>query len=133
MTTSSAPAATESVEPFVVEYYYKARWGHAEEFLTLFRKNHYPVLREQMRLGRMLAVRMEKPRYHATEAGRWDYRVTIVFKDATVANQPFDEDVLKQQLFPEQTTYQREEQRRFQILEAHWDVPLKTVELEDHS
>jgi hypothetical protein len=31
-------------EPYVVEYYYKAKWGHAEEFLALFKKNHYPVL-----------------------------------------------------------------------------------------
>jgi len=28
--------------PFVVEYYYKTKWGHADEFLRLFRKNHYP-------------------------------------------------------------------------------------------
>ena len=23
--------------PFVVEYYYKAKWGHADEFLKLFK------------------------------------------------------------------------------------------------
>jgi hypothetical protein len=34
--------------PFVVEYYYKARWGNALEFLTLFRKNHW-VGREPQR------------------------------------------------------------------------------------
>jgi len=27
-------------------------------------------------------------RYHTTEDGRWDYRVTIVFKNATVAMSP---------------------------------------------
>ena len=32
--------------PFTVEYYYKARWGFADEFLALFRKNHWPVLQK---------------------------------------------------------------------------------------
>jgi hypothetical protein len=28
------------------------------------------------------------------------------------------------QLWPDQATYEREEQRRFEILLAHWDVPV---------
>jgi len=53
-----------------------------------------------------------------------------VFKNATVANESFDEDALKRQLFPDQATYTREEQRRFEILEAHWDLPVRQLELE---
>ena len=123
-------AAGPSAMPFVVEYYYRTKWGHADEFLRLFEKNHLPVLKRQIEMGRMLKVWMEQPRYHTTEDGRWDYRVTIVFKNATVANEPFDEEALKKRLFPDQEPYQREEQRRFEILDAHWDVPIKTVELE---
>jgi hypothetical protein len=124
----TAPAAPG--QPFIVEYYYKAKWGNADEFLRLFKKNHYPLLKKQVEMGRMLKVWMDQPRYHATEDGRWDYRVTIVFKNSTLANEPFDEDALKKQLFPDQETYVREEQRRFAILDAHWDVPTKTVDLE---
>ena len=124
------PAAPSTDLPFVVEYYYKARWGYADEFLKLFKKNHYPLLKKEVEMGRMLKVGMDQPRYHATEEGRWDYRVTIVFRNATVANEPFDEDALKKQLFPDQEAYQREEQRRFSILEAHWDLPIKMVDLE---
>src|SRR5260370_31229816 len=76
----SAMAAEGKEQPYVIEYYYKAKWGHAEEFLTLFKKNHYPVLKKEIELGRMLKVSMTVPRYHTTEDGRWDYRVTIVFK-----------------------------------------------------
>jgi hypothetical protein len=123
-------ASGEPGKAFVVEYYYKAKWGHADEFLRLFKKNHYPVLTKQVEMGRMLRVSMDQPRYHATEDGRWDYRVTIIFKNATVANEPFDEDALKKQLFPDQDAFQREEQRRFEILDAHWDVPVKSVDLE---
>ena len=126
------PATAQSAtgQPFVVEYYYKTKWGHAEEFLTLFKKNHYPLLKKQVEMGRMLKVWMDQPRYHTTEDGRWDYRVTIVFKNATVANEPFDEASLIKQLWPDQETYKREEQRRFEILDAHWDLPVKTVDME---
>jgi hypothetical protein len=118
-------------QPFVAEYYYKAKWGHADEFLALFKKNHYPVLKKEVAMGRILKVWMDQPRYHTTEDGRWDYRVTIVFKNATVANEPFDEEALKKALYPDQASYQKEEQRRFEILEAHWDLPIKTVDLDE--
>jgi len=127
---SSAQASASTDHPFVVEYYYKTKWGHADEFLKLFKKNHYPLLKKEVEMGRMLKVWMDQPRYHTTEDGRWDYRVTIVFKNAAVANETFDEDAIKKQLWPDQETYTREEQRRFEILDAHWDLPVKTVDLE---
>jgi hypothetical protein len=129
--TNSNALSGGSGQPFTVEYYYKVKWGHAEEFLTLFKRNHYPVLKKQVELGRMLEVSLVEPRYHATEDARWDYRVTIVFKDAAAACEPFDEGILKRQLFPDQTTFQKEEQRRFEILDGHWDLPIKPLALAD--
>src|SRR5213082_2761654 len=125
----SAMAAEGKEQPYVIEYYYKAKWGHAEEFLSLFKKNHYPVLKKEMELGRMLKVSMTVPRYHTTEDGRWDYRVTIVFKNATIANDNFDSSFLIKQLYPDQDTFKKEEQRRFEIIEAHWDLPVVSVDL----
>ena len=129
-------AGTQSVstteKPFVIEYYYKTKWGHADEFITLFRKNHYPLLKREVEMGRLLKVTAVAPVYHTTEDGRWDYRVTIVYKNAAVANDGYDSTALQKQLFPDQETYKKEEQRRFEILEAHWDLPLKDVDLEAH-
>jgi hypothetical protein len=126
----SAMAAEGKEQPFVIEYYYKAKWGHAEEFLALFKKNHYPVLKKEIELGRMLRVSMTVPRYHTTEDGRWDYRVTIVFKSAAIANDNFDSSTMVKQLYPDQETYKKEEQRRFEILDAHWDLPIKDLDLD---
>jgi hypothetical protein len=123
-------AAASQDKPFVAEYYYKAKWGYADEFLQLFKKNHYPVLKKEIEMGRLLKVWVEQPRYHTTEDGRWDYRVTIVFRNATVANEAFDEAALQRQLFPDQDTFKKEEQRRFEILLAHWDLPVKTVDVD---
>ena len=116
-------------KPFVIEYYYKTKWGHAEEFLALFKKNHFPVLRKEMEMGRILKVSMMAPQYHTTEDGRWDYRVTIVFASAAIANDNFDSSTIAKQLYPDQETFKKEEQRRFEILDAHWDLPVKDVDL----
>ena len=124
----SQSSALGQDKPFVVEYYYKAKWGHAEEFLTLFKKNHLPLLKKQVEMGRMLRVSMVQPVYHTTEDGRWDFRVTIVYKNAAVAHDNFDSTSLIKQLYPDQDTYKKEEQRRFEILEAHWDLPIKDVD-----
>lgn len=121
---------TSTDKPFVIEYYYKTKWGHAEEFLTLFKKNHYPILKKEVEMGRMLKVHMMQPVYHTTEDGRWDFRVTIVYKNAAVAHDNFDSSTLIKQLYPDQESYKKDEQRRFEILDAHWDLPIKEVDLD---
>ena len=102
---------------------------HVDEFIALFKKNHLPVLKKEIELGRILEVRAVQPRFHTTEDGRWDYRVTIVFKNAAIANDDFDASAITKELYPEQEPYKKEEQRRFEILDAHWDLPIKDVDL----
>jgi hypothetical protein len=127
---ASQATASGPDKPYAIEYYYKAKWGHSEEFIALFKKNHYPVLKKEMELGRILKVIAVTPRYHTTEDGRWDFRTTLIFKNASVANDNFDAAPLMKQLFPDQDTYKREEQRRFEILDAHWDLPIKDFDLD---
>jgi hypothetical protein len=121
------PVATQ---PYVVEYYYKARWGHQAEFLALFRKNHLPILLKDKEKGRIVALTMTTPRYHATEDGRWDFRVTITFKDlASAHGEGAVTEAETRTLYPDKEAFEREEQRRFEILEAHWDVPVTSEPL----
>ena len=123
-----SPPHAAADQPYTVEYYYKVQWGHQEEFLQLFLKNHYPLLNKMVEGGRMLSVKIETPANHMTEDARWDYRVTIRFKNSTVATtaNPDEERVIKQ-LWPDEQTYKREEQRRFEILLAHWDLPVTDI------
>ena len=123
-----APPQGRADQPYTMEYYYKVQWGHQQEFLDLFLRNHYPLLKKEVEAGRMVSVRIETPANHMTEDSRWDYRVTIKFKNSTVAttDNP-DEEKEITQLWPDQATYKREEQRRFEILIAHWDLPVSDV------
>jgi len=115
-------------QPYSVEYYYKCQWGHQQEFLQLFLKNHYPLLKKVEATGKILSVKIESPAYHTTEDGRWDYRVTIRYKNSTLATtaNPDEEGMIKQ-LWPDQATYLKEEQRRFEILLGHWDLPVTDI------
>jgi hypothetical protein len=123
-----AQAAKEKT--YTVEYYYKVRWGHQQEFLKLFKKNHLPLLKKIQEAGRIVEIEIEAPRYHATEDGRWDFRVSIEWRSFAASADNSGEQALIRQLFPDQDTYQKEEQRRFEILEAHWDLPVVDVPLE---
>ena len=123
-----SPPQAAANQPYTMEYYYKVQWGRQQEFLQLFLKNHYPLLQKEVESGRILSVRIETPANHMTEESRWDYRVTLVFKNsalATTANP--DEAAMIRQLWPDQATFTREEQRRFEILLAHWDLPVTDV------
>ncbi|MGA2270776.1 MAG: hypothetical protein ABSH44_20070 [Bryobacteraceae bacterium] len=123
-----APPQGAPDQPYSVEYYYKVQWGHQQEFLQFFLKNHYPLLQKNVESGRVISVRIEEPANHMTEDARWDYRVTIRFKNSTAATtaNPDEERMIKQ-LWPDQEAYRREEQRRFEILLAHWDLPVTDI------
>jgi hypothetical protein len=128
LVAQGAPPQGGADQPYAVEYYYKVQWGHQQEFLDLFLKNHYPLLQKIVATGRMLAVKIEAPAYHTTEDGRWDYRVTIRFKNSTVATTANpDEDAMIKELWPDQAKYKQEEQRRFEILAAHWELPVTEI------
>ena len=123
-----APPQGGTNQPYTMEYYYKVQWGHQQEFLQLFLKNHYPLLLKQVETGRLVAVKIETPANHMTEEARWDYRVTLTFRNSTVATTANpDEAAQIRQLWPDQPTFTREEQRRFELLVAHWDLPVSDI------
>jgi len=128
LAAQGAPPQGGANQPYTMEYYYKVQWGRQQEFLQLFLKNHYPLLQKEVETGRLVSVRIETPANHMTEEARWDYRVTLTFKNSTMAttSNP-DEPALIKQLWPDQATFTREEQRRFEVLLSHWDLPVTDI------
>lgn len=129
----AAPAFAQTAaagETFTIEGYYKAKWGYADEFLQLYKKNHYPLLKKALEKGDLLRITLEKPPLHATEESRWDFRVTLVFKNVQAAFDPNLTEPYKKLLYPNLDKLKEEEKRRFDILISHWDVETTTVDLE---
>ncbi len=45
MTGAQAPPRQAAAEPKATWYFYTVKWGAQDEFLDLFQRNHYPVLK----------------------------------------------------------------------------------------
>ena len=58
-------------KPFVVEYYYKAQWGPADEWLALFKKNHLPVLKALKEQGRPFGRQAAMAKLYSSETAMW--------------------------------------------------------------
>ncbi len=125
-----APVAVAvPAEPFVIEYYYKAKWGFAAEFIELFKRNYLPQIEEMQRQGRILDYVAHVPRHHASEESRWDFRLQITWRDALTAHDDHHPEAVIARLFPDREKHRAEEKRRFELLIAHWDVLVEEEEL----
>jgi hypothetical protein len=109
-------------------YFYKVRWGSQDEFLDLFQRNHYPVLKARLDAGHYASIRTVTPTYHGDGRADWTFAVELIER-ADTKGLPTEQEIIKK-LYPDQTKFRKEEQRRFELLEAHWDVPLTTVDFE---
>ena len=126
------PAAASSAQlPVTMEYYYRIKWGSGGEFKRLYEKNHAPLLREMLKAGFIRSMRVDEPFTHLAGGPRWDLRVTIVFRDAAAAISDPEWDRLwsaaRTRLYPDSKAFDAEEDRRFALLEEHWDVIVSEV------
>lgn len=126
---AQAPTQPVAGQQKTVWYFYRVKWGYQQEFQDLFTRNHLPVLREQIKAGRMVDVKTYVPTYHGDGRSDWTFAVAIVFKDVAALVGPSGDEVIQRRLYPDRAKFLKEEQRRFEILDAHWDVPLNELEL----
>jgi len=122
-------AQNKKDEPFTIENYYKVKWGYADEFIDLWKTNHYPLLKKAQQKGDIISVTAEKPKLHSGEDTRWDFKVTITFKNAVLAFDPNLTTPYKSQLYTDLDKLTKDEQHRFELLIAHWDVMVESLDL----
>ena len=125
---AQAPPKQSASEPKTTWYFYTVKWGYQDEFLDLFQRNHYPVLKAKQQAGQFLSVRTFVPEFHGDGRADWTFAVELVVPPTPPAT-PTDEEIIAR-LFPDRAKFAREEQRRFEILIAHWDVPLNRIDLD---
>jgi hypothetical protein len=127
---AQAPAAQAAGHPErTTWYFYRVKWGFQDEFVDLFTRNHYPVLKEEMKTGRLTAVRTFVPTYHGDGRADWTFAVALTYRDTAAMMAPSGDDEIVHRLYPDQAKFRKEEQRRFEIVDAHWDVPLNELDL----
>lgn len=122
----AAPAAAPALEkPYVVEWVYKVKWGHADEFFDIFQKYQIPILDRLKQLGYVTQYTVYRPGLHTGEDERWDYTVLIVYRDQAGSTH---EGEVERQLFPDRATLRREENRRWELVDSHWDLPIREID-----
>ena len=121
--------AQDKKDYFTIENYYKVKWGYAEEFIHLWKVNHYPLLKKAIDKGDIISVEAAKPKLHSGEDTRFDFKVTLVFKNEKLAFDPNLTEPYKKQLYPDLERLKKDEQHRFELLIAHWDVMIERIEL----
>jgi hypothetical protein len=121
----TGPTAAGQDKPYIVEWVYKVKWGHSDEFFDIFRKSQIPLLDREKELGNVIRYTVYRPGLHTGEDERWDYRVVIVYKNQLVPSQAAE---IEKQLFPDRAVFKREENHRWELIESHWDLPIREVD-----
>jgi len=123
---SNSPAATAAVDkPYLVEWVYKVKWGYADEFWEIFKKYQIATLNREKALGYVTSYTVYRPGLHTGEDIRWEYRVVITYMNQASSSHGAE---VEKELFPDRETQRREENRRWQITEAHYDLPIHVID-----
>ena len=125
---AQAPVAQAAGEPKTTWFFYTVKWGFQDEFLDLFQRNHYPLLKAREKAGQYRSVRTFVPEFHGDGRGDWTFAVELIVPP-NAPTTPTNEEFIKK-MYPDRAKFDREEQRRFEILVAHWDVPLNRVDFD---
>jgi hypothetical protein len=132
--TTGGAEGTEGAS-VTVEYYYKivpggVMPGGPSEWLSLYLKNHHPILQQLKKEGLILSEKVYERRFHA-QSPAWDYKVVMVWRDwAALDEAGKREPEIIRSLFPDKAAHDREEKRRWELTEKHWDDVLKEVPVE---
>ena len=126
---ASSFAAEEDSAPFITEAYYRIEWGKFDEFMELFKKNHYPILARLKKEGHIQSITASFPINHASEESRWDFRLTLVISDTDQFARAMPG--ITRELYPDAEKLAQEERRRFSLLTAHTDIVVRHEDVSD--
>ena len=117
-----------SERPETVEWVYRTRYGFQDEWFAIFRKYQIAILERQKQLGYVVDYKVWAPGLHMSEDSRWDYRIVITRASHDAPPGQSEAEIAKQ-LFPDQASFRRDENRRWELTTNHWDLPIHQVNL----
>lgn len=124
---AQAGTAAEEKSALITESYYRVKWGYFDEFMDMFKKNHYPILKEMKRLGHIESIVVDYPINHANEEYRWDVRVTMTIPDTATLKREMGR--ISKEIYPDQEQLKKDELQRFRLLLAHQDIMIRRDDL----
>jgi hypothetical protein len=129
---TSRSESTGALHPCTIEFYYNVKLGHADEWLELYRRNHWPILVAERQAGYIERMEITRPQASWPEPYRWDVRISFTYRHLAVAHGQVDAGraATVRRLFPDLAAHKRAELRRFELLDGQWDIELAPVATE---
>lgn len=111
--------------PFIFEHSYWIKPGEVQRFIELFNKNKLPLLKREADEGRILWIRISRPRLRSGDVSQADIRLTIAWRNAAVAWDDVDPSRFAPQLYKDLEVRVREESEREELVLKRSDVPVQ--------
>ena len=123
--TSLAQRNAPAEAPFILEHSYWIKPGKTALFLELFRKNKLPLLQREAAEGRIVWMRITRPRLRSGDDAQSDVRLTVAWRNASVAWDDRDPSRFAEALYKDLGAREREEVAREELILKRSDVPVQ--------
>ena len=123
--TTDVPPPADS--PVTMAVYYKVPPGKRTEWLTLYKKYHYPVMQQFVKDGVLKSVKIYQRRFRA-QSPAWDYEVVLVWRDwSAIEEGHVKEPGVIRRMYSDMSDYERADQHRFELQTDVWIDLLEEV------
>jgi hypothetical protein len=117
------PAGT----PVTMAVYYKVPPGKRLEWLSLYRKYHYPVMQRFVKDGILKSVKIYQRRFRA-QTPAWDYEVILVWRDWPALEEGHTKEPgIIRSMYTNMSEYEQADQKRFELQTDVWIDILEEV------
>ena len=129
---SAASAQTTEIpppagSPVTMAVYYRVPPGKRHDWLTLYRKYHYPVMQRFLKDGILKSINIYQRRFRA-ETPAWDYEVILVWRDWNALEEGHvKEPGVIRSMYSDMADYESADQRRFELQTDVWIDILEEV------
>ena len=111
--------------------YYKLPPGRQDEWLALYKKYHYPIMKYELEHGQVISEKIFASGSHSIQPS-WDIAIIVVSPAAGARKAPERSRAeIIRSLFPDIDDYVKGERQRWALTLEHWDERLVELDIEN--
>lgn len=112
--------------------FYKVPPGKQDDWLALYKKYHYPIMKYEKAHGQVISETVYTRAIHELSPS-WDFAIVIVTPPTDKTPKPeLTRSQLIRKLFPDINDYVNGEKARWALTLSHWDEKWTPVDIENH-
>lgn len=117
-------------KPEVHVDFYKLPPGRQDEWLALYKKSHFPLMKWELEHGEIISETVYTRAVHELSPS-WDIAIMIILPPAGQRKKPeLTRAQLMRKIYPDLDEYVKEEKQRWALTLEHWDERWVEVDIE---